>query len=329
LKKLYLHGIGHFHPANEITNRFLEDLDIGTNDEWIMERVGIRSRHTVLPLDYIQETKNQDIRGAYEAALYTNAQTGAAAARMALERAGLMPEDIGMVIAGCSAPDNLISAEAASIAAELGIECICFDVNSACTTFGVQMDFINRMMPEALPPFILVVNPEIVTCSVDYSDRRNAVLFGDGSTATVVSASVAANRFFSGCYSQSKPSDCKKVNIPRMGFFNQDGNAVQGFAIRKTTDSLKKIIASCCVSSDRLKFIGHQANFSVLRTACERAGVNEKNHWHNVVDFGNTGTAGTPSVLSQHWDELQPGDHVAISQVGSGLTWTHMLLTIE
>lgn len=329
MKKLYLHGIGHFHPENEISNRFLEDLDIGTTNDWIMERVGIRSRHTVLPLDYIRQTKNRDIRGAYEASLYTNAQTGAAAARMALDRAGLKPEDIGMVIAGCSAPDNLISAEAASTAAELGIECPCFDVNSACTTFGVQMDFLNRMMAEAIPPFILVVNPEIVTCSVDYSDRRNAVLFGDGSAAAVVSASVVANRFFSGCCTQSKPSDWQKVNIPRMGYFNQDGNAVQGFAIRKTTDALRKIIDSGDVPSDNLKFIGHQANFSMLRTVCERVGITEINHWHNVVDFGNTGTAGTPSVLSQHWEELQPGDHVAISQVGSGLTWTHMLLTVE
>jgi 3-oxoacyl-[acyl-carrier-protein] synthase III len=69
LNKLYLHGIGHFFPENEITNRYLEDLDIGTTDAWIMERVGIRSRRTVLPLDYIRETLNRDVRGAYEAAL--------------------------------------------------------------------------------------------------------------------------------------------------------------------------------------------------------------------------------------------------------------------
>ena len=60
---LFLHGLGHFHPENEITNRFLEELDIGTNDEWILERVGIRSRRTALPLDYIRTTRNRDARG--------------------------------------------------------------------------------------------------------------------------------------------------------------------------------------------------------------------------------------------------------------------------
>jgi 3-oxoacyl-[acyl-carrier-protein] synthase III len=101
---LYLHGVGHFHPEHEITNAFLEELDIGTNEDWIMERVGIRSRRTVLPLDYIRETRNRDTVAALEAASYTHADTGARAARMAVERAGIDMRDIGMVITGSSRP---------------------------------------------------------------------------------------------------------------------------------------------------------------------------------------------------------------------------------
>ena len=73
---LHLLGLGHFHPENEITNRFLEELDIGTDDEWILERVGIRSRRSVLPLDYIRETRNREPRAALEAALHSNAELG-------------------------------------------------------------------------------------------------------------------------------------------------------------------------------------------------------------------------------------------------------------
>ena len=73
---LHLHGLGHFHPENEITNRFLEELDIGTTDDWILERVGIRSRRTSLPLDYLRTTRNRDPRAAAEAALYSHAETG-------------------------------------------------------------------------------------------------------------------------------------------------------------------------------------------------------------------------------------------------------------
>ncbi|MGZ3592700.1 MAG: ketoacyl-ACP synthase III, partial [Syntrophales bacterium] len=107
MSALYLHGMGHFHPENVITNRFLEEMDIGTTETWIMERVGIHARHTVLPLDYIKETRNIDPREALAAGLYNNAQTGASAARMAIDRAGLKKEDIGLVISGSSAADNV------------------------------------------------------------------------------------------------------------------------------------------------------------------------------------------------------------------------------
>ena len=136
---LYLHGIGHFHPENVITNQFLVELDIGTDEGWIMERVGIRERRTVLPLDYIRETKNRDAREAYEVSLYTNAEMGAAAARMALSRASLKSSDIGLVLSGCSAPAWSSPAEAAMVAAEMGIDAPCVDVNSACTSFELAM----------------------------------------------------------------------------------------------------------------------------------------------------------------------------------------------
>ena len=88
---IHLHGVGHFHPPNEITNKFLEELDIGTDDAWILERVGIRSRRTVMPLDYIMETRNREPRAALEAAVVSGPEMGAHAARMAIERAGLTP----------------------------------------------------------------------------------------------------------------------------------------------------------------------------------------------------------------------------------------------
>ena len=81
---LWLHGMGHAHPENEITNRFLQELDIGTNEAWILERVGIRSRRTALSLDYIRETRNSDVRGCAEASEWTVAQLGAKAAEIAV-----------------------------------------------------------------------------------------------------------------------------------------------------------------------------------------------------------------------------------------------------
>ncbi len=326
---VYLHGMGHYHPDNVITNKFLEDLDIGTTEEWILERVGIHTRHTVLPLDYIRKTKNRDPREAYEASETNNAATGAIASRMALDRAGLKPEDIGMVISGSSIPDTLAPAEASTIACELGIEAPCFDVNSACSTFGVQMNLISRMMPEALPPFVLLVQPDNVTRSIDFSERTNAVLFGDGTAASVVSKTVRSRIVVSGNDCGSKPSAWEKAKVGRVGHFWQDGSAVQGFAIRRTTDSLRLLQDGIEQNGSRIVFIGHQANLGMLQTVCGRCGIPEGNHWHNVEYYGNQGCAGGPSVLSQHWDELSPGDHVAVALVGAGLTWGHMLLSVK
>ena len=325
---LYLHGIGHFHPENVITNRFLEELGIGTDEAWILERVGIRERRTVLSLDYIRQTKNRDPRAAHEASLYSNAQTAAAAARIALDRAGLAPSDIGFVLSGCSAPAWSSPAEAAMVAAELGIEAPCLDVNSACTTFGMQIDLLSRMAAERLPPFVLICQPENLTRSIDFSDRSTAILLGDGSAAAVVSASVKARAAFvvSGC--GTKASGWAKVAIPLAGHFRQEGHAVLGFAIRRMTESVR-CLKSSLAGGGRFRFIGHQLNMGALRTVCERAGIAEEEHWYNVDEFGNTGCAAAAAILSQRWEELRSGDRVAVCLVGAGLTWVHLLLAVE
>ena len=326
---LYLHGLGHFHPENVVTNRFLSDLGIGSSEEWIEERVGIRERRTVLPLEYIRSTKNRDVRAAQEASLYTNAQTAAAAARMAIERAGIAVGDIGMVISGSSAPDVASPAEASTVAAELGIDVPAFDMNSACTSFTLQVHFLSNMNAGALPPFILLTQPENLTRCIDYADRRSACLFGDGSTAAVVSPTVPSEKIITSTLFDAKPSCWDKVSIRRTGHFGQDGNAVQGFAIRKTTDALRILQAANPSLNGHLKFVGHQANLGMLQTVCERCGISPENHWHNVERFGNTATAGAPGSLSLHWRDLVPGDRVALVQVGAGLSWGHMMLTVK
>jgi 3-oxoacyl-[acyl-carrier-protein] synthase III len=330
MSTLYLHGMGHFQPENVITNHFLEEMDIGTNEEWIIERVGILTRHTVLPLAYIKDTKNSNPKAAFEASLYTNAKMGAAAARMAIERAGITLGDIGLLIAGTSSAEHVAPAESSTIAAELGIEVPCFDMCSACSTFGMQLTFLNNMKPEALPPYILVVDTESLTRRVDYSDRKAAVLFGDGSTAAVLSTTVPTNKVFSSCDYNSRPSEWARVGINSgTGYFYQDGNVVQGFAIRKTTEAIRTLQEAYAANAKRFIFIGHQANLGMLQTVCERCAIPEDDHWHNVEYLGNTGCSGAPSVLSQHWNDLQPGNQVAFSIVGAGLSWVHMMLQVK
>src|SRR5262249_21776514 len=144
------------------------------------------SRRTVLPLDYIRTTKNADLRAAREAALYTNAETGARAARMAIERAGIKPSDIGMVIAGDCSPDTCIPAEAARIAKELGLMVPAIDIPSASSTFGAHVHLLSQMGKNA-PDYVLLVCPENTTRVTDFADRSSAILFGDATSAAVLS----------------------------------------------------------------------------------------------------------------------------------------------
>ena len=326
---LYIHGVGHFHPENRIDNAFLTSLDIGTDDAWIMERVGIRSRRTVLPLEYIRTTKNAQPLLAAAASLYTNAQTGAKAASLALARAGLQPSDIGLVIAGGCSPQNSIPAEACQVAAELGIHATAYDINSACSSFAVQLHHLRQMRPDAMPDYVLVVNVENTTRTVDYRDRRTAVLWGDGSAAAVVSTRVPAPIRVKYSVVHSDPTGWKKVVIPAGGHFGQEGPAVQGFAIRKSVATIASLAAHVEHSRSDLMFIGHQANLMMLNAVCERAEIDPAHHLRNVDDFGNCGAAGAPGVLSQHWDDLPPACEIALVVVGSGLTWAGLLIDVR
>jgi 3-oxoacyl-[acyl-carrier-protein] synthase-3 len=323
---LYLHGLGHFHPDNEISNRFLEDLDIGTNEQWILERVGIRSRRTTLPLDYIRTTRNRDPRAAAEATLYTHAETGRCAAEMAIASAGIAKSDIGMLLAGSSVMDTATPAEACNIAQALGLEVPAFDINSACTSFFANLYVLSLMQPEKLPPYVLIVVPEAVTRSVDYSDRASAVLWGDATVAAVVSTQVPARARIVGNTLTSSPAGNDKVVVPRLGHFRQDGRSVQMFAIKKTSLLLKQLQEEYRDNSRRLHFIGHQANLRMLEAVCRQCDIPEQRHHSNVEWYGNTAGAAAPSVISMRWSRWTEHDDLAVVGVGGGLTWSSYLL---
>jgi 3-oxoacyl-[acyl-carrier-protein] synthase-3 len=322
---LYLHGLGHFHPEHEISNTFLEQLDIGTNEAWILERVGIRARRTVLPLDYIRQTRNADPRAGFEAASYSNAEMAERAARMAVQRAGISLSDIGMVINGSSAPDTLSPADACNLAQRLGLEVPSFDINSACTSFFVPVHLLSMMRADRMPRFILLAVPESLTRTVDYRDRSTAVLWGDGAAAAVVSLHEPGKAEIHDTLLDSSPEGHNKVVVPRYGFFRQDGQAVQKFAVKRTAESLKRLRAEGDPRRN-FGFVGHQANMRMLEAVCKLTHVSPERHFSNVENFGNTAAAGSPSVISMHWDEWTERDELGVVGVGAGLTWGGYLL---
>jgi 3-oxoacyl-[acyl-carrier-protein] synthase-3 len=291
-----------------------------------MDRVGIRARRTVLPLEYIRDSHNRDPRAAMEVATHSNAELGRRAAEMAIARAGIDKNEIGMLIGGTSAADTASPAEACNMARALDLEVPAFDVISACTSFYVQLHLLSMMQPDRLPDFVLLVNADSLTKTVDYSDRSAAVLWGDGAAAAVISTRHPARGQIVGSTLESSPAGSDKVMVPRLGHFRQEGRTVQTFGIKRMTRLLEQQRLRFEDSERKFNFVGHQANRRMLESVCRLCSVPAERHHSNVEWFGNTGCASSASVLSMHWEKWDGRDDIAVIGVGSGLTWSSYLI---
>jgi 3-oxoacyl-[acyl-carrier-protein] synthase-3 len=251
------------------------------------------------------------------------------ASEYALRRANLETRDIKMVLAGGCCPEMLIPAEACRIAAALGINAVAFDVSAACASFAAQVHLLFQMRQELLPDFILLASVEAFTRTIDYSDRRVAVLFGDAATAAIVSPRVVSRARIMESRFQTDPSGHSQITIPAGGHFAQDGHRVQLFAVRKTMELVDQFrSANDGQSATTEFFIGHQANLRMLEAVCARLNIGAENHLSNVKRFGNCGAAGAPSVLSQNWESLAPCA-VNLAVVGSGLSWGGLRMCMQ
>jgi len=318
---IHIHGIGHAHPPNVITNVFLESLDIGADSSWIHERTGIIERRTALDLDYISSTHNVDPRAAREACVVTSTQVAIEAGGLALQRSGLGANDIGLVIVGGCSPELSIPAESSRLSAAFGISGLAFDVSSACSSLAAQMFVVDSWKPERLPDFVMLISTEMFTRAVNYSDRRTAALFGDGASAVVISTKHPSNYQVTEIIYGTDSAGWNLITNPSGGHFVQDGRAVQRFAIRKTLEVRNELSAqSAAIANDSYLFIGHQANLRMLESICRLGDIPSLHHRANVDQFGNCGAAGAPSVMSECWDELA-GRVTDVVVVGAGLSW--------
>ena len=320
-------AMGHYFPPHVIDNTFFEQLDIDSSSEWIETRTGIKSRRTVLsPTQIHQLCANQltlaEIRQQrFKWDIASFAQRAFACLR---QRKRLQKKGDWLIICGTSVPDWDIPANACVIAEKIGLDGVAVDINSACSSFIVDLHFARRMLRAKRR--VLICNPERYSLRMNYRDRSSCVLFGDGSACAVVEQggkglAVIDTEIY------SRPDDCDKVTIPDNGVFSQNGRVVQKFAISKTIAAAQALLTRNALTIANIDyFIGHQANKRMLQTVVTKLGLSAHQHLSNVVEFGNQGAAGAPAVLSQNWEKLRDGDTVLMVVVGSGLTWGAALL---
>ncbi|RIL09432.1 MAG: ketoacyl-ACP synthase III, partial [Proteobacteria bacterium] len=232
----------------------------------------------------------------------------------------------GMVICNCCTPDTLIPTEGQKIAALLGIKAPVREVFTACPAFALHLDFVDRFELSELPDYILCLSTAVLTANVNYNDRTDGAIWGDGAAAWVISPRHKGRLKVLETFYTSDPTRCDAVVVDRYGHFHQDGRAVRDFSVRQTVRLIKDIESRHPIDWERDIFIGHQANATMLEQITANREIPSSNHWYNVTNIGNQAGAGAPACLAMHWDEITPGQKIVVAVVGAGLSWGSVLL---
>jgi 3-oxoacyl-[acyl-carrier-protein] synthase-3 len=311
-------GVGHYVPERVLTNADFEKM-FDTTDEWIVSRTGMRERHIARDDE-------------------TTSDMGLAAARMALERAGIPASDIECVIVATVSPDFQFPATASVLAAKLGIAgAAAFDIEIACSGFIYGLTVAASLIRAGVYRRVLLVGAEKLSSITNYDDRGTAVLFGDGAGAAVLVAS-DVNCFLSS-HLGTDGSDPSLLQIPGGGTVEpltpagveakrnkmvMKGREVFRFAVTKMIDSTDAALAKAGIApADIAYVIPHQANRRIIDAAAKHLNVLSDKVVITVDRFGNTSSASIPIALSETYAEgkLHDGDIIVFVGFGGGLSW--------
>ncbi|MFS8100628.1 ketoacyl-ACP synthase III [Lentzea alba] len=304
-------ALGHHQPQRVLTNADLEKM-VDTNDEWIRQRTGIATRRIA---------DDESV-----------ADMAASAAAKALANSGLEPAEIGQVIvATCSAIDRCPSI-AAQVANRLSIpNAVCFDLNNACAGFCTALATADHTLRAGAARHALVVGAEKMSDLVDWTDRANCILLGDGAGAAVLSAD--DDTLIGPVAWGSDPTRNNAVRLvdqwqPR---FAQEGQAV----FRWATSELPAIARQACeragiATKDLAGIVTHQANLRIIEALTRKLDLRDDVVIaRDVVDSGNTSAASVPLALSKMVErgELPSGRPVLLFAFGGGLSWAGQVIT--
>ena len=313
-------GTGSFLPENVLTNADLEKM-VDTTDAWIVERTGIRERRTA-------------------AAGVTTGDLCEAAARNAMEAAGLAPEDIGLIIVGTTTPDLVFPSTACLLQERLGAgECGAFDVNAACTSFLYALSIADQFIRTGSVKNALVIGGETLTRIVDWSDRQTCVLFGDGAGAVVLKASDEPGILSTHIHANGKYGDLLNADVGISTGFKEGANG--GIAIRMKGNEVFKVAvrtlgrivdetldANYMQKSDLDWLIPHQANLRIISATARKLDMSMDQVIVTVHKHGNTSAASVPLALDEgvRSGKIKKGQTVLLEAFGGGFTWGSALV---
>ena len=323
---VFIRTIGVHTPERKLTNAELSTM-VDTSDEWIKTRSGIAERRIAGP-----DENPSDM--------------GAKAAAKALERAGLTPADVDLLIVATMTPDVPFPSTACLLQAKLGLrrDIPCFDVSAACSGFVYALQVAKDMMRSGAYRRTLVVGSEKLSSVVDWSDRTTCVLFVDGAGAVLLETTPEKNVGLLGNILGADGNNAELLHCAGGGsaapataeslrdgkhFLRMNGKEVFRHAVRVMAESCERVLAKCDVKSQQVAwFIPHQANSRILEAVASQLNVGMDRLPSNLERYGNTSAASIPLALEEAWKDgkIKHEDLVLIVAFGAGLTWGATLL---
>jgi len=320
-RRAVLAGIGTYLPEKIVTNAELA-LQVDTSDDWIVERTGIRQRHFAAP---------------HETAAYM----GTAAARAALEMAGVAPGAVGAIILATSTPDQAFPSTAVHVQAALGAKnAFGFDLAAACSGFIYALSVAEGMVRSGQADNILVIGSEVYSRILNFSDRGTCVLFGDGAGAVLLTArDVPADG--PGILSTHLHADGTLADIlyvdgavgqrDKSGFLVMNGREVFRHAVNLLSSAVNEALSENTLTSNDIDWlVPHQANRRIIEGVGRKLGLSPERVVVTVDMHANTSAASIPLALAAAMADgrIRPGHLVLLEALGGGLTWGSALLRL-
>ena len=316
-------GWGKYAPPKVLTNADLEKM-VDTSDEWIVTRTGIRERHIVGPGE-------------------TNTTMSVAAARQALDVAGLAPKDVDLIVVATSSPDHFLPSVASQIQYHLGAECPAFAITAGCTGFVYALATAHQFIATGAYQRVLVIGSEVISPFVNWQDRDTCVLFGDGAGAVVLEASSqpsgvlsfvlgsdgsgAEHLIIRGGGSVYPPSH--EMIEDKAMYIEMNGREVFKFATRILGEAALQAVERAGLTMDEVDLlIPHQANLRIIELAARHLGLPMEKVVVNLDRYGNTSAASIPIALVEALEEgrIRDGMNICMVGFGGGLTWAAALV---
>ena len=325
-KRSRILGTGHYLPERVLTNFDLEKM-VDTSDEWINSRTGIRERHVAAEGE-------------------ATSDMAIAAAKGALEMAGITAKDLDLIVVATISPDMQMPSTAMFVQRAIGARSDCpgFDIAAACAGFVYNMGIADAFIRTGQAKYVLIVGAEMITRYVDWNDRNTCVLFGDGAGAAVIGPSEDDKRGILSTHLYADGGQAESLWIPGGGtkypmtheVIDQNlhrvkmvGKDVFKFAVKAMSAAAETALEANGMTADDVDWlIPHQANMRIIEGVVQRTGVPIERCIVNIDKTANTSSASVGIALDQavRAGKIKPGQSVLFAALGGGIAWGSALV---